>query len=191
MRPGHPDSGWVEVITGSMFSGKSEELIRRVRRAEIARQKVQLFKPRVDSRYANDQIVSHSDMKMPSLVVGSAHEILERLDGATEVVGIDEGQFFDHALVEVVDQLADRGLRVIVAGLDQDYRGRPFEPMPQLLAIAEYVDKTLAICMRCGAPANRSQRLVADTHRVMVGGSDRYEARCRRCFEPGEDRFEK
>jgi thymidine kinase len=190
MRPGHPDSGWVEVITGSMFSGKSEELIRRVRRAEIARQRVQLFKPRVDSRYADDQIVSHSDMKMPSLVVGSAHEILERLDGTTEVVGIDEGQFFDHGLIEVVNELADRGLRVIVAGLDQDYRGRPFEPMPQLLAIAEYVDKTLAICMRCGAPANRSQRLVADTHRVVVGGSDRYEARCRRCFEPGEVRSE-
>jgi thymidine kinase len=189
-RPGHPDSGWVEVITGSMFSGKSEELIRRIRRAEIARQKVQIFKPRVDSRYADDQIVSHSDMKMPSLVVGSAGEILERLDDATEVVGIDEGQFFDAGLVEVVNRLADRGLRVIVAGLDQDYRGRPFEPMPQLLAIAEYVDKTLAICMQCGAPANRSQRLVADTHRVVVGGSDRYEARCRRCFQPGEVRSE-
>jgi thymidine kinase len=190
MRPGHPESGWVEVITGSMFSGKSEELIRRVRRVQIARQKVQLFKPRVDSRYANDQIVSHSDMKMPSLVVGSASEILERLDGTTEVVGIDEGQFFDAGLVDVVNTLADRGLRVIVAGLDQDYRGRPFDPMPQLLAIAEYVDKTLAICMRCGAPANRSQRLVADTDRVVVGGSDEYEARCRRCFQPGEVRSE-
>ena len=188
MRPGHPETGWVEVITGSMFSGKSEELIRRVRRAQIARQKVQLFKPRVDSRYANDQIVSHSDMKMPSLVVGSAHEILERLEGTTEVVGVDEGQFFDAGLVDVVNTLADRGLRVIVAGLDQDYRGRPFDPMPQLLAIAEYVDKTLAICMRGGAPANRSQRLVADTHRVVVGGSDEYEARCRRCFQPGEVR---
>jgi thymidine kinase len=190
MRPGHPDTGWVEVITGSMFSGKSEELIRRVRRAQIARQKVQLFKPRVDSRYANDHIVSHSDMKMPSLVVGCAHEILERLEGTTEVVGIDEGQFFDAGLIDVVNTLADRGLRVIVAGLDQDYRGRPFDPMPQLLAIAEYVDKTLAICMRCGAPANRSQRLVADTHRVVVGGSDEYEARCRRCFQPGEVRSE-
>ena len=189
-RPG-PDAGWVEVITGSMFSGKSEELIRRVRRAQIARQRVQLFKPGVDSRYADDQIVSHSDMKMPSLVVASAREILERLDEATEVVGIDEGQFFDAALVEVVDTLANRGLRVIVAGLDQDYRGRPFEPMPQLLAIAEYVDKTLAICMRCGAPANRSQRLIADTHRVVVGGPEEYEARCRRCFDPGEGRSEK
>jgi thymidine kinase len=187
-RPPRPDSGWVEVITGSMFSGKSEELIRRVRRAQIARQKVQLFKPRVDSRYADDQIVSHSDMKMPSLVVASAREILDRLEGATEVVGIDEGQFFDAALVEVVNTLADRGLRVIVAGLDQDYRGRPFEPMPQLLAIAEYVDKTLAICMQCGAPANRSQRLIPDTHRVVVGGAEEYEARCRRCFQPGDNR---
>ena len=190
MRPGHPDAGWVEVITGSMFSGKSEELIRRIRRAQIARQKVQIFKPRVDSRYADDQIVSHSDMKMPSLVVASSSEILERLDGTTEVVGIDEGQFFDTGLVEVVNHLADRGLRVIVAGLDQDYRGRPFDPMPQLLAVAEYVDKTLAICMRCGAPANRSQRLVADTDRVVVGGSEQYEARCRRCFQPGEVRSE-
>jgi thymidine kinase len=189
-RPPRPDTGWVEVITGSMFSGKSEELIRRVRRAQIARQKVQLFKPRVDSRYDDDQIVSHSDMKMPSLVVASAREILERLDGATEVVGIDEGQFFDAALVDVVNSLADRGLRVIVAGLDQDFRGRPFEPMPQLLAIAEYVDKTLAICMQCGAPANRSQRLIPDTHRVVVGGSDQYEARCRRCFQPGDNRSE-
>jgi thymidine kinase len=190
MRPGHPDAGWVEVITGSMFSGKSEELIRRIRRAQIARQKVQIFKPRVDSRYEDDQIVSHSEMKMPSLVVGSSREILERLDDSTEVVGIDEGQFFDSGLVDVVNQLADRGLRVIVAGLDQDYRGRPFEPMPHLLAIAEYVDKILAICMRCGAPANRSQRLVADTDRVVVGGSDQYEARCRRCFQPGDVRSE-
>ena len=163
-----PGSGWVEVITGSMFSGKSEELIRRIRRAQIARQKVQIFKPRIDDRYAADHIVSHSDMKMPS-----------------QVVGIDEGQFFDGSLVQVVNSLADRGLRVIVAGLDQDYRGRPFEPMPQLLAVAEYVDKTLAICVRCGAPANRTQRLVAATDRVVVGGADEYEARCRRCFQPG------
>jgi thymidine kinase len=180
-----PRSGWVEVITGSMFSGKSEELIRRVRRAQIARQKVQLFKPRVDSRYAADQIVSHSEMKMPSQVVGSAREIIERVDEATEVVGIDEGQFFDLSLVPVVDALASRGIRVIVAGLDQDYMGRPFEPMPQLLAVAEYVDKTLAICMKCGAPANRSQRLVPATDRVVVGGAEQYEARCRHCFQPG------
>jgi thymidine kinase len=185
-----PGSGWIEVITGSMFSGKSEELIRRVRRAQIARQQVQLFKPRVDSRYSAEEIVSHSDMKMPSQVVGSAAEILDAVAPGTEVVGIDEGQFFDASLVEVANALADRGLRVIVAGLDQDYLGRPFEPMPQLLAIAEYVDKTLAICMRCGAPANRSQRLVARTDRVVVGGADQYEARCRLCFRPGADGVE-
>ncbi len=183
-------AGWIEVITGSMFSGKSEELIRRVRRAQIARQKVQIFKPRIDSRYSSEEIVSHSDMKMPSQVVGSAAEILEAVGEATEVVGIDEGQFFDLSLVDVANTLADRGLRVIVAGLDQDYRGRPFDPMPQLLAVAEYVDKTLAICMKCGAPANRSQRLVAATDRVVVGGSDQYEARCRRCFRGGADGFE-
>ena len=183
-------SGWVEVITGSMFSGKSEELIRRVRRAQIARQKVQIFKPRVDDRYAADHIVSHSDMKMPSQVVTSAGEILDSTLAETDVVGIDEGQFFDLSLVQVVNALADRGLRVIVAGLDQDYMGRPFEPMPQLLAVAEYVDKTLAICMRCGAPANRSQRLVPATDRVVVGGEQEYEARCRRCFRPGPTRSE-
>jgi thymidine kinase len=182
--------GWIEVVTGSMFSGKSEELIRRVRRAQIARQRVQIFKPRVDSRYAEDHIVSHSDMKLPSDVVGSAGEILERLDNRTEVVGIDEGQFFDATLVDVANTLADRGLRVIVAGLDQDYMGRPFDPMPQLMAVSEYVEKALAICMRCGAPANRSQRLVAATDRVVVGGSHEYEARCRRCFQPGPVRSE-
>jgi thymidine kinase len=185
-----PGSGWLEVITGSMFSGKSEELIRRVRRAQIARQKVQLFKPRVDNRFADDLIVSHSDMKMPSEAVATAREVLDGVRPDTEVVAIDEGQFFDAAIVEVVGLLADRGLRVIVAGLDQDYMGRPFEPMPQLLAVAEYVDKTLAICMRCGAPANRSQRLVASTDRVVVGGADQYEARCRRCFQPGPVRSE-
>jgi len=176
--------GWIEVVTGSMFSGKSEELIRRVRRAQIARQRVQIFKPRVDDRYAGDHIVSHSDMKLPSEVVGSAAEILDRLDNRTEVVGIDEGQFFDASLVEVANSLADRGVRVIVAGLDQDYMGRPFEPMPQLMAVAEYIDKTLAICVRCGGPANRSQRIVEATDRVVVGGSHEYEARCRRCFQP-------
>jgi thymidine kinase len=183
-------SGWIEVVTGSMFSGKSEELIRRIRRAEIARQPVQLFKPRMDTRYAADHIVSHSDMRMPSEVVSSSPEILERLRAETEVVGIDEGQFFDTGLVDVVNTLADKSLRVIVAGLDQDYLGRPFEPMPQLIAIAEYVDKTLAICMRCGAPANRTQRLGAETDRVVVGGSEEYEARCRRCFHPGGLRSE-
>jgi thymidine kinase len=186
----HKGSGWIEVVTGSMFSGKSEELIRRIRRAQIAKQKVQLFKARIDTRYAPDAIVSHSDMRLPSETVASAAEILARLDADTEVVGIDEGQFFDARIVEVANELADRGLRVIVAGLDQDYRGRPFEPMPQLIAIAEYVDKTLAICMRCGAPANRTQRLGSATDRVVVGGASEYEARCRRCFQPGGVRSE-
>jgi thymidine kinase len=177
-------SGFVEVIAGSMFSGKSEELIRRIRRAQIAKQKVQIFKPRLDARYGEDHIVSHSDMKLPSEVVSSAAEVLARVRPETEVVGIDEAQFFSADLVDVVSALADRGLRVIVAGLDQDYLGRPFEPMPQLMAVAEYVDKTLAICMQCGAPANRSQRIVASTGRVMVGGAEEYEARCRGCFRP-------
>jgi thymidine kinase len=186
--PARPGS--IEVITGSMFSGKSEELIRRVRRAQIARQKVQIFKPRLDARYSEAEIVSHSEMKMPSQVVEKADEILSRVEPDTEVVGIDEGQFFDATLVGVADELANRGLRVIVAGLDQDYRGRPFEPMPQLMAVAEYVDKTLAVCMCCGAPANRSQRLVATQDRVVVGGAGQYEARCRRCFHPEGDRPE-
>ena len=183
-----PGTGWIEVITGSMFSGKSEELIRRVRRAQIARQKVQLFKPRLDARYSEGEIVSHSEMKMPSQVVENAEEILSCVQPDTEIVGIDEGQFFDARLVRVADTLANRGLRVIVAGLDQDYRGRPFDPMPQLMAIAEYVDKTLAVCMRCGAPANRSQRLVEQDARVVVGGAGQYEARCRRCFHPDSSR---
>src|SRR6185436_11850898 len=186
-----PGSGWLEVITGSMFSGKSEELIRRVRRAQIARQKVQLFKPRLDNRFSDDLIVSHSDMRMPSETVATAREILDAVRPDTEVVAIDEGQFFDAAIVEVTGRLADRGLRVIVAGLDQDYMGRPFEPMPQLLAVAEYVDKTLAICMQCGAPANRTQRLTEATDRVVVGGSQEYEARCRRCFQPGTARSDR
>jgi thymidine kinase len=186
-RVGH---GWIEVVTGSMFSGKSEELIRRIRRAQIARQKVQLFKPQVDTRHGTDHVVSHSDMRMPSETVASAGEIVGRIRADTEVVGIDEAQFFDARIVEIANELANRGLRVIVAGLDQDYRGQPFEPMPQLIAIAEYVDKTLAICMQCGAPANRTQRLGAETDRVVVGGADEYEARCRRCFQPGGIRSE-
>jgi thymidine kinase len=183
--------GQVEVIAGSMFSGKSEELIRRVRRAQIARQRVQIFKPAIDARYDEDHIVSHSDMKMPSEVVSSAAEILARVAADTEVVGIDEGQFFSGDLVEAVATLADRGVRVIVAGLDQDYLGRPFEPIPQLMAVAEYVDKMLAICMQCGAPANRSQRLVAASDRVVVGGAAEYEARCRACFKPAPVRSDR
>lgn len=177
-------TGWIEVICGSMFSGKTEELIRRLRRAQIARQRVQIFKPQVDERYSEDHLVSHSEMRIKSEVVGSADEILAKLDRRVEVIGIDEGQFFDARLVDVCNQLADLGKRVIVAGLDKDYLGKPFEPMPQLLAIAEYIEKTLAICMKCGNPANYTQRLVESSDRVLVGAAGTYEARCRRCFEP-------
>ncbi len=178
------EGGWIEVVVGSMFSGKSEELIRRLRRAQIARQRVQIFKPAIDVRYASDHIVSHSEMRIPSEQVESARELLERVAPKTEVVGIDEGQFFDAELPTVCNRLADLGKRVIVAGLDQDYLGKPFEPMPQLLAIAEYITKTLAICMVCGAPANHTQRLVASGDRVLLGATGTYEARCRRCFDP-------
>jgi thymidine kinase len=176
--------GWIEVIAGSMFSGKSEELIRRLRRAEIARQKVQVFKPAVDTRYSKKEVVSHSDQRMASQRVRSAWEILERLAADTQVVGIDEAQFLDMDLVAVCERLANAGKRVIVAGLDQDYRGQPFEPVPQLLAVAEYITKTRAICMRCGQPALRSQRLSGGTERVVVGAADSYEPRCRGCYEP-------
>ncbi len=179
-----PKTGWIEVITGSMFSGKSEELIRRLRRAQIARQKVQIFKPRFDNRYSEDHIVSHSEMRIPSEQVASAQDLLQKVLPDTEIVGIDEAQFFDAELPAVCNQLANMGKRVIVAGLDQDYLGRPFEPMPQLLAIAEYITKTLAICVVCGDPANHTQRLVASSDRVLVGASGLYEARCRHCFDP-------
>jgi thymidine kinase len=180
----HVNQGWIEVIVGSMFSGKSEELIRRLRRAQIARQRVQIFKPKVDTRYAEEHIVSHSEMRIPSVPVLSARELLAQVHDDTEVVGIDEGQFFDQELPMICNTLADQGKRVIVAGLDQDYLGKPFEPMPQLLAIAEYITKTLAICMVCGNPANHTQRLVANEDRVLLGAGDTYEARCRRCFDP-------
>jgi len=179
--------GWIEVICGSMFSGKSEELIRRLRRAQIAKQRVQIFKPKLDDRYAEDHIVSHSEMKIKSQLVTNAHEIMDQLEDRTQVIGVDEGQFFDLELVGVCNRLADSGKRVIVAGLDQDFRGRPFDPMPQLLAIAEYITKTLAICVRCGAPANRTQRLVESSDRLLVGAGGAYEARCRLCFEPPPD----
>ena len=181
-RSKHP--GWIEVITGSMFSGKSEELIRRMRRAQIARQKVQIFKPKFDSRYGDDEIVSHSAMRMSSGNVSSSADLLTQVDDDTDVVGIEEGQFFDDRLPAVCEALANRGKRVIVAGLDQYYLGKPFEPMPQLLAIAEYITKTLAICMVCGSPANRTQRLVASSDRLLLGAQGTYEARCRACFDP-------
>ena len=179
--------GWVEVIAGSMFSGKSEELIRRLRRAKIARQKVQVFKPLIDARFSDNHIVSHSEMRHESSNIHSASEIRDKTEPDTEVVGIDEGQFFDEELVNVANELAQRGVRVIIAGLDQDYTGKPFEPMPQLLAIAEYITKTHAICMKCGQPANYSQRTFESEERVAVGAADKYEARCRACFVPHAD----
>ncbi|HEY4612330.1 MAG TPA: thymidine kinase [Bacteroidota bacterium] len=177
------NTGWIEVICGCMFSGKTEELIRRLRRAEIAKQKVAIFKPKVDTRYSAEHIVSHSEQALTSQVVEDASEILNKASSA-QVIGIDEGQFFKGDLVRVCEQLADQGKRVIVAGLDQDYRGKPFEPMPQLLAVAEYITKTLAICMVCGNPADRTQRKTHQQDRVLLGAKDIYEARCRHCFEP-------
>ena len=180
------NTGWIEVVCGCMFSGKTEELIRRARRAEIAKQKVAIFKPRIDNRYSAQHIVSHSEQSLTSTVVDDASEILALSENA-QVVGVDEGQFFKANLVEVCETLANQGKRVIVAGLDQDYRGKPFEPMPQLLAIAEYITKTLAICVVCGNPADRTQRKTQSADRVLVGAKDIYEARCRHCFEPPSD----
>ncbi len=180
-------TGWIEVIAGCMFSGKTEELIRRIRRAEIARQEVAIFKPRIDTRYSNDHIVSHSELKIPSTVVDRPEEILKAV-GSAQVVGIDEAQFFDMSIVDVVEQLANDGKRVIIAGLDQDYRGKPFEPIPQLLAVAEYITKTLAICVVCGNPADRTQRTTDASERVLVGAKDTYEARCRMCFKPPKEK---
>jgi thymidine kinase len=177
--------GWIEVVCGPMFSGKSEELIRRLRRALIARKRVQVFKPVIDVRYSASEIVSHADSRMKSEVVSSATEILQKLDWRTQVVGIDEANFMGHELVEVAQQLADSGKQVIIAGLDTDYMGRPFMPMPELLCVAESITKTLAICLRCGNPAKHTQRLVDSDDLIVVGATGMYEARCRRCFEAG------
>lgn len=185
-----PNGGWIEAICGPMFSGKTEEMIRRLRRATIARKRVQVFKPSIDTRYSEDEIVSHADLRMRSEAVKDAHEVLSRIDWRTQVLGIDEANFFGPDLVQVVNQLADSGKQVIVAGLDTDYLGRPFPPMPDLLAVAESITKTLAICMRCGAPAKHTQRLVESDDLIVVGATDAYEARCRRCFEPGIPRQE-
>lgn len=180
-------TGWVEVICGCMFSGKTEELIRRLRRAQIARQQVQVFKPLIDTRYGTERIRSHNGMDIEAIPVSHARAILEHLRPGTTVVGIDEAQFFDWEIADVVQELADRGIRVIVAGLDMDFRGEPFGPMPLLMAQAEQVDKLHAICVVCGAPATRTQRLINgrparyDDPVILVGGSETYEARCRRC----------
>lgn len=183
----HNGTGWVEVIAGSMFSGKSEELIRRLNRARIARQKVQVFKPGIDARYSVEEIASHSGQKHISIPVANTAEMMAQVVAETEVIGIDEGQFFDDAIIDAVNQLAASGKRVIVAGLDQDFMGKPFDPMPQLLSIAEFITKTHAICVKCGATANYSQRTVESEERVEVGAADKYEARCRQCFIPHSD----
>ena len=182
--------GWIEVICGPMFSGKSEELIRRLRRATIARKRVQVFKPAIDTRYSPDEIVSHGDLRMKSETLDSPKDMLQRIDWRTEVVGIDEANFMGPDLIQIAGTLADSGKQVIIAGLDTDYMGRPFAPIPELLALAESITKTLAICVRCGNPAKHTQRLVNSNDLIVVGAGGQYEARCRRCFEPGIPRQE-
>jgi thymidine kinase len=185
--------GWVEIVCGSMFSGKTEELIRRVRRARIAKQQVQVFKPALDDRYHLQQVSSHNGLHWEAIPVGNAREILERLDPETTVVAVDEAQFFDWEISKVCGELAGRDRRVILAGLDMDFRGEPFGPMPLLMAEAEEVTKLQAICVTCGAPASRTQRLIDgqpaayDDPIILVGGSESYEARCRSCHQvPGK-----
>ena len=175
--------GWIEVISGPMFSGKSEELIRRIRRAEIARQRVQIFKHAMDARYDAASIVSHSRQSLPSIAVTSPEEILDRTADRTELVALDEAQFFDDSVVDICCRLADQGKRVVVAGLDLDYRGQPFGPMPLLMCRAEYVTKQLAICVSCGNPAAFTQRLTRSRDQIQVGATGMYEARCRHHFE--------
>ena len=184
MHPTHVHgTGWLEVVTGCMFSGKTEELIRRVVRARYAKQDVVIFKPKLDQRYSSTEVVSHSRMSLEAQLVERAEDIW-RLGREAQVVAIDEVQFFGMDVVTVAESLANTGSRVIIAGLDQDYMGQPFEPVPTLMALAEFVTKNLAICMRCGNPADRSQRIVNRTERVLVGETEAYEARCRRCFSP-------
>jgi thymidine kinase len=183
------NGGWIEVISGSMFSGKTEELIRRVRRARIAQRKVQVFKPLLDNRFHAEQVASHNGLQWEAVPVGNAREIPERLEDDATIVAVDEVQFFDWEISKVCKDLADRGLRVILAGLDMDFRGEPFGPMPLLMAEAEEVTKLQAICVTCGAPASRTQRLIDnqpaayDDPIILVGGSESYEARCRHCHE--------
>jgi len=180
------ETGWIEVIAGCMFSGKTEELIRRLRRAQIARQNVKIFKPKIDTRFSDNSIVSHSEQSLPSVLIDDINDVLTLAKDA-QVVGIDEAQFFSIDIINVCNELANNGKRVIVAGLDQDFKGIPFEPMPQLLAIAEYITKTLAICVICGNPADKTQRKTNSGERVIVGASDVYEARCRKChYIPSE-----
>lgn len=179
--------GWIEVVCGSMFSGKTEELIRRLKRAQFAKQKVEIFKPKLDTRYHEEKVVSHSGLEIMSTPVPSSNNIL-LLANDVDVIGIDEAQFFDDELPNVCNQLSDRGIRVIVAGLDMDYKGKPFGPMPQLLAIAEYVTKVHAICMNCGALAYVSHRTNASDNLVLLGETDSYEPLCRNCFNQNNTR---
>ncbi|MCB9833956.1 MAG: thymidine kinase [Planctomycetes bacterium] len=179
-----PGTGWIEVICGPMFSGKTEELIRRIHRARYARQKVQIFKPAIDVRYDQTKVVSHNGREIPSSTIDQAAEIFDLLDPESRVVAIDEAQFLDTDTVRVARVLAGEGRRVIVAGLDQDYRGQPFETMMLMMVEAEYVTKNMAICLVCGAPAHRNQRLIEASGRVILGSEAEYEARCRRCFKP-------
>ncbi len=174
-------TGHIEVIAGGMFSGKSEELIRRLRRAVIARQRVQVFKPITDTRNGA-RVVTRDNRELDALQVADSREMSDKLHWGVQVVGIDEAQFFDSGLVALVNELADAGVRVIVAGLDQDFRRQPFGPMPQILAAAEYVDKVHAVCMRCGSPAHYSHRITGGGEQVQVGDAESYEARCRRCY---------
>jgi thymidine kinase len=178
--------GRIEAISGGMFSGKSEELVRRLRRAAIARQRVQVFKPTADTRHAPERLITRDNRELEAVSVVCSCDIREKLLPGVEVVGIDEAQFFDDGLIDLVSELADSGVRVIVAGLDLDYLRRPFGPMPRILAIAEYVDKVHAVCMRCGSPAQYSQRMAGGGEQLQVGDTDAYEARCRRCYEPFE-----
>lgn len=180
----HRSPGRIEVITGGMFSGKSEELVRRLRRAAIARQRVQVFKPATDHRNPSERLVTRDNRELAAVSVASVDEIAEQLDPRVQVVGVDEAQFFGEAILDLVDELADRGIRVIVAGLDLDYLRRPFGPMPGLLARAEFVDKMHAVCVRCGATAHYSQRIAGGGERIQVGDGEAYEARCRGCYEP-------
>ncbi|HVS02864.1 MAG TPA: thymidine kinase [Thermoanaerobaculia bacterium] len=184
MRRRAEHGGQIEVIAGGMFSGKSEELLRRLRRALIARQKVQVFKPAIDSRHAPDRVVTRDQREAAATAVADTAALEALIEEDVAVVGIDEAQFFDASLVDLVTRLADRGVRVVVAGLDQDYLRRPFGPMPALLALAEHVDKMHAVCMACGAPAHYSQRFAGGREQVQVGDAEAYEARCRTCYEP-------
>lgn len=179
----HHRGGWIEIIAGGMFSGKSEELIRRLRRAVIARQRVQVFKPLLDDRFSTDEVVSRDERRLKAIAVATSAELLTRVEIGIQVVGIDEIQFFDPGVVDVCMQLADAGIRVIAAGLDQDFARRPFGPMPALLAVAEEVSKMHAVCVRCRGAAHYSQRVSGGNAQVEVGDSS-YEARCRHCFEP-------